>query len=54
MQKKPGTAFLAYEETPLIRGTFCPKTIQPYSKNFADKRPKVVFDEVLVEVFVMI
>ena len=54
MQKKPWTAFLAYEEIPLIRGIFCPKTIQPYSKNFADKKPKVSFHVVLIEVLVLI
>ena len=54
MQKKPWTAFLTYEEIPLIRGIFCPKTIQPYSKNFADKKPKVSFAVVLIEVLVLI
>ena len=33
---------------------FCPETIQSYSKNFADKKPKVSFDVVLIEVLVLI
>ena len=54
MQKKLWTAFLAYEEIPLIWGIFCPKRIQPYSKNFADKKPKVSFNVELIEGFVLI
>ena len=46
--------FLACEEIPPIRGIFCPKTIQPYSKSFADKKPKASFDVVLIEVLVLI
>ena len=54
MQKKPWTAFLAYEEIALIRGISYPKTIQPYSKNFADRKLKVSFDVILIKVFVLI
>ena len=54
MQKKPRTAFLSFEEIPLIWGIFCPKTIQPYSKNFADEKPKISFDVVLIKTLVLI
>ena len=52
--KEAVNSFPRYEAIPLIGRIFCPKTIQPYSKNFADKKPKVSLDVVLIEVLVLI
>ena len=51
--KEAVNCFLAYEEIPPIRGIFCPKTLQLYSKDFADKKPKLSIYVVLIEVLVL-
>ena len=52
--KEAVNCFLTYEEIPPIQGSFCPEKIQSYSKNFADKKPKVSFNVVLIEVLVLV